>query len=164
MKQETFHLSTPAIRANCLAFISQLDDPYAVVTIKNKRETRSAAQHRLKWKWCGFLSKERAGDEGRDREGWNRFFKGKYMRALLLAQDEEFHEFFAQADRMLEAAPDDEAKQWAKRTFIDAIKTEWLNVANMSEFMTLIDRYCLTEFGVRLPVPDDLKYAYEGKP
>lgn len=163
MKQEVFHLSTPVIRANCLAHISQLDDPHAVVTIRNKKETRSAAQHRLKWQWMGFLAKERTGNEEWDREKWNRFFKGKYMRSLLLAQDEEYHEFFAQADRMLESAPDDTAKKWAKNTFIDAIKTEWLNVANMSEFMTMIDRYCITEFSLRLPVPDDLKYAYEGK-
>jgi hypothetical protein len=162
VKPQTFHLSTPAIRANCLAFISQLEDPHAIVTIKNKKETRSAAQHRLKWQWMAYIAKERAGNEGWDNETWNRFFKGKYMRGLLLAQDEEYHTFFAQADRMLENAPDDGARAWAKRTFIDAIKTEWLNVKGMSEFMTLIDRYCLTEFGLRLPVPDDLKYAYEG--
>ena len=64
MKPQTFHISTPAIRANCLAFISQLEDPHAIVTIKNKKETRSAAQHRLKWQWMGFIAKERAGNEG----------------------------------------------------------------------------------------------------
>ena len=83
------------------------------------------------------------------------------MRGLLLAQDEDFYRFFAQADRMLESAPDDEARAWAKRTFIDAIKTEWLNVKNMSEFMTMIDRYCLTDLGLRLPVPDDLKWSWK---
>lgn len=170
MKQETFHLSTPAIRANCLAFISQLDDPYAVVTIKNKKETRSSAQQRLKWQWCGFMAKEREGNEGRSREGWNAFLKARYLKGILVTQDEKYLEKFTEYEKTMgilrqyqgETEFDDTAKKYSFLFWSEGVKTEWLNVANMSEFMTLIDRYCLTEFGVRLPVPDDLKYAYEG--
>ncbi|HEC73136.1 MAG TPA: hypothetical protein ENI26_02050 [Methylophaga aminisulfidivorans] len=160
MNTETFHISTPVTRANCIAFISQIDDPNAIVVIKNKKETRSAAQLRLKWVWMGVLQKERAGFEGRNREGWNRYFKGKYIRPILLDQDEQYHEFFTNADRMLEQAPDDETRKWAINTFLDAIKTEWLNVKNMHEFMTLIDRYCTHQFQISLPVPNDLGWAY----
>lgn len=161
-KPITYHIDNDIIRANCVREVSMLPiGANKIVVIKDKKQTRSEAQHRLKWLWMGVLKKEREGHEGWDRDEWNRFFKGKFMRHLLLEQDEEFHEFFAQADRMLENAPDETARAWAKRTFIDAMKTEWLNVKNMSEFMTMIDRYCLTEFGLRLPVPDDLKWSWK---
>lgn len=169
MKAQTFHLSTPAIRANCLAFISQLEDPHAIVTIKNKKETRSAAQQRLKWQWCGFLAKERAGNEGRSREGWNAFLKARYLKGLLVAQDEKYLEKFVDYDQTMtiltryqgEAEFDHAAKKYSFLFWSEGVKTEWLNVKNMSEFMTLIDRYCLTEFGLRLPVPDDLKWSWK---
>lgn len=161
MSAETFQLRTPQIRANCLAFISQIDDPETLVVIKNKRETRTAAQHSLKWAWMGFLEKQRAGNEGWSRDRWNAYFKGKFIRSLLIEQDPEYHAFFTQADRVLESAPDEGARQWSKRTFLDAIKTEWLNVKNMAEFMTLIDRHCTFKYKIQLPVPDDLKWAIE---
>jgi hypothetical protein len=160
--QTAYHLETDEIRANCLREISMLPiKSNKMVVIKDKKQTRSEAQLRLKWMWCGFLAKERAGNEGRDREDWNRFFKGKFMRALLLEQDEEFHDFFTNADRLLESAADEENRNWAKKTIIDAMKTEWLNTKNMSEFMTSIDRHCQHRYSVQLPIPDDLKWAVE---
>lgn len=164
MKQLTYHLDTDLIKANCLKEIALLPiGANKLVVIKDKRKVRSEAQHRLKWVWMNCLAKERVGFEGWDSEGWNWRFKARFIKPLLLEQDEEYAAYFYRFNAMCEAVADNPVllKSYREDFWGEVIKTEWLHVKGMSELMTMIDRYCLTEFGLRLPVPDELKYAYE---
>lgn len=162
---ETFNLLTEQIKTNCLDYISSLKAGDYVVTIKDKKETRRAAQHRLKWLWMGFLAKELIGEgHGFDAQGWNAFFKEKYIKELLVAQDEKFVDEFARLRRKAIALKnglsyEDYIK--AKSDLWNEVKTEWLYVNEMIRFMELIEQYCTFELGVQLPIPDDLKWLYD---
>ena len=158
---QSFHLTSENIRHNCFDFIADVpvDEGY-LVTIKKASEKRTAAQSRLRWVWMGFLEKELIGEGvGRSKEDWNRYFKGKFLRGLLIAQDDEHANFYHDADRLLSGAND---KSFAKRVLLDNVRTEWLTTKNMSEFMGSIDKHCAYKLKINLPLPNDLKYLCEG--
>lgn len=161
--KETFNLKTQEIRQNCIDFLLALDgEKVYTVTIKDEAESRSAAQLRLKWKWMGFLAKEKAGEgEGLSAQGWNAFFKKMFIKQLLLAQDEDYAEVFADIREkaiLLKAGLSQEKYGKAEAAMWDEIKTEWLTVKNMKAYMDQINIYCTMSLGVVLPVPDDLKW------
>ncbi len=109
MNNQAFHLRTPEIRANCIAYISQLSDPDYVVTIKSANESRSDAQQRLRWVWFTQMAKELAGvGKGRTKKQWNLHYKHKYMKNLLIEQDEDFVQFFDRYEKTCDALRHDE--------------------------------------------------------
>lgn len=154
---KTFNVVTNDIKGLCLDYIQEKSDLNFVVTIKDKKEARSSAQLRLKWLWMHHLAKEGLG--GGSAEWWNRFFKGKFLRSILIQQDEDYAEFYKKADNLLSSSTD---TRFCKEVMIDSIKTEWLNVASMNSFMATIQLHCSIELAISLPVPDDLKWLQEG--
>ncbi len=159
-RTQSFYITSENIKHNCFDFIA--DKPVGegfLVTIKDKKETRSGAQNKLRWVWMTFLEKELMGQGvGRSKEDWNRYFKGKFLRGLLISQDEEYSEFYNQADALIYDAPNPD---FAKKVLLDNVHTEWLKVKNMAEFMDSIDRYCSYDLNIILPLPDDLKWLCE---
>jgi len=161
IKSQSFYITSDSIKDNCFDFIADVPvDKGYLVTIKKSTENRTLAQSRLRWVWMGFLEKELMGEGvGRNKEDWNRYFKGKFLRGLLIAQDDEYANFYHDADRLLSGSND---KGFAKRVLLDNVRTEWLTTKNMGEFMDSIDRHCAHELKINLPLPDDLKYLCEG--
>lgn len=153
-----FNLATEEAKTNCIALINGIQvGTDRQVIIREAKEVRSAAQHRLRWLWMAHLEKNRAGiGIGRDRQGWNRFFKGKFMREILIAQDEEFAKYYINADELISGSPDE---RWAKKVMLNAIKTEWFTVKSMCDYLDVIDKYCINTMQVQLPVPADLEWA-----
>jgi hypothetical protein len=151
----TYRITSDKIKQNCFDEVKIGD----VVTIKDEKETRSKAQHRLKWIWMSFIAKEKMGEGiGRSTEDWNRYFKGKFMRALLIEQDEEYAAFYKNADTLLTTSRN---TKFAKELLIDSIKTEWLTVKNMKAFMDMISIYASMDLALTLPTPEDLKWLNE---
>lgn len=162
MKTTTFHIVSEDIKQNCLTHIEHHVEIGHLVTIKDAKETRNAAQLRLKWLWMGFLAKELVGEGiGRNAEDWNRFFKGKFLRAILIAQDEEYAEFYRKADELIFCCSAPSNIKFAKEVLLESIKTEWLNKASMSVFMGVILLHCSMQLSVTLPVPEDLMWLYD---
>ncbi|RKZ95336.1 MAG: hypothetical protein DRQ40_03870 [Gammaproteobacteria bacterium] len=158
---ESFVLLNNDVKMNCIRYITGLavgDDN--IVLVKKYKETRSGAQLRLKWLWMGQIAKERAGfGIGRDLKGWNRYFKALYMRELLIAQDEDFVEFYKNSDELVAAAPTKNLAKFARAQITNSLQTEWLNVKSMSEYMNLIDQFCIKEWQLVLATPNDLEWA-----
>ncbi len=164
MTNQTFSLRTDEIRANCIAFISQLESGKNwVVSIKSEKEARSDAQNRLRWLWFGFMEKELAGvGKGRTREQWNMYYKHKYMRELLIAQDEDFVAFFDNYDDTcdrLKGSP--LLAEYQKQWWECVARTEYMNTKTFSEWMNLVDNDARETYGLVLPVPDDLMWLRE---
>ena len=155
---KTYYITSDKIKQNCIDEIQAREHGY-VVTIKEESEARSKAQLRLKWLWMAFIAKEKAGEgEGKSVEGWNRYFKGKFMRSLLIRQDEEYAEFYKKADELLSTSRN---RRFAKEILIDSIKTEWLTVKSMAVLMNAIMIHASMDLALTLPIPDDLKWLNE---
>lgn len=163
MNPITFHLTTTDIRKNACAFVSQLECGQGhIVTIKNEKEARNAAQSRLRWVWMTQLEKELAGvGKGRDKDQWNLFFKHKYMRTLLIEQDEDYVPFFHNYDDMCGALADKKPllDDYKVQYWRDFVKTEWLNVKMFSRYLDTIEKYVFDKYQVVLVTPDDLGWA-----
>ena len=58
----SFILNSPAVVSNCMEAVANAGiNGNIIVTLKDEKETRSGAQHRLRWLWMGFLEKELSG-------------------------------------------------------------------------------------------------------
>lgn len=151
----TYRITDEKIKQNCIDEIQGLEDGY-VVTIKKESESRNAAQHSLKWIWMRHIAKDKAGvGKGRDAEDWNRYYKGRFMRELLISQDQDYAQFYKDADELILDARN---KVFAKKRVLDTIKTEWLTVANMAAFMDMITIHCSMDLGVALPMPKQYEW------
>ena len=160
-------ISTDEARRNCILDIESLDtEGRRVVTIMDQKEARSAAQSRLRWLWAGQAAKDLAGvGKGRDKEQWNLYWKHRFMKPLLIAQDEDFAIFFEDHDDHCVLIKDHPAVLQDYQTqFWELIaQTEKMNVKTFSEFLDTIDRFMLHEYGLRLDTPADLKYIINGE-
>ena len=151
----TYRIANERIKKNCIEEIQGLEVGY-VVTIKKESESRSSAQHSLKWIWMRHIAKDKTGEgKGRDAEDWNRYFKGKFMRELLISQDQDYAEFYKDSDELILDARN---KVFAKKRVLDSIKTEWLTVKNMAAFMDMITIHCSMDLGVSLPMPAQFEW------
>ncbi len=183
MDDATFCITSEEQRLHVLDAIADIKlEENVLVMIKTEKETRSKAQHRLKWMQMGFLAKEKAGEgRGWNAEEWNRVFKGMFIRKLLISQDEQYVDFYNRADMVLEQLerlPEfyddigfhgrelagyintvDKLISFSKTIYLDYIKTEWLTVKNMHKFMEQLDEYCLHKLYIQLPIPEDLKWV-----
>lgn len=163
----SFCLTSEDIRDNCFSCIAEKPaDGSILVVIKNKKESRSGAQKRLKFLWMCFLAKEKAGEgDGLDTAGWNAFFKEKFIKAILIAQDDKYVETFAKIRRKaiaLKAGLSHEEYMDAKVELWNEVETLWLTVKSMAKFMEQIDKYCSYKLGVALPLPSNLGWLCEG--
>lgn len=161
MKQ-AFHIVNQHIKQNCLVHIQSLDESAGmVVTIASEQETRSKAQHRLKWVWMGQLARELAGvGLGRDSEQWNNHFKVRLMPSILLEQNEDTHDLvnrLRKTWKLLKNAGEDELS--CDQIIGGVLKTEDLTVKSMTTFMSKMDAIALERYGVKLITPDDLRWA-----
>jgi len=156
-KPATFYVVNDEVMDNCFNAIRDMaGEGDCIVSIKTGKEKRSEAQHRLKWLWMGHLEKTLSGEgEGWDRKRWNDFFKKKFMKEILIAQDEDYASVFKRISMLIQEATD---KRLVERLALNVLKTEDFTVKSMSDYLDCVDKYCVTKLKVTLPVPEDLKY------
>jgi hypothetical protein len=136
-----------------------IDGSY-VVTIAQKKETRSQAQSRLRWLWMTQLEKQLIGEGvGRTKEQWNSFFKIRFMKAILVEMDADYADFFDKIGNMYRSAitahSDYQHKLFLEQVVGESIRTEWLKTNGMTQFLNQIDEWCISR-GIRLVTPQDL--------
>lgn len=161
---QAFHLTNSDVMNNCInevinAFQSGKEH---VVTIKNAKESRSDAQHRLRWLWFTQLERQLAGvGKGRDKEQWNLFFKAKFLRSILIEQDESYVRMFNDYDAICEILKPFEQHLKAYKTSFwgEEVKTKKLSVKSMARWLDSLDKYVTFEYQVTLITPDDLGWV-----
>lgn len=166
MKSQSWHLTTPQVRGNCIAFISNLPtDENFVVTIKTEHESRSDAQSRLRWLWMAQLEKELAGKgKGRDRMQWNLFFKHRFMCQILIAQDEDYQKFFDDYHETCDLLRGNKKllENYQCDFWEHIARTDMFKVKSMAEWLLCIDKYCIEELHITLKTPDELINIIKG--
>ena len=160
---DTYFLINPDVLNNCVTAISEAfesGEDY-IVTIKNAKESRSGAQHRLRWLWFSQLEKELAGiGKGRGRQEWNLYFKHKYVPVILIEQDDGYFDVFGHYKTTCKAIINDELRDKYKYQFWDrVISTKDMSVKSMARWLDSVDKYVTSKYQIILVTPDDLKWA-----
>lgn len=126
-----------------------------VVEIKPEAKDRSKAQNRLYWKWLHEIHRK----TGNDEDQLHFEFKKKFLIGILKRDDKEYAEMCL----AISALKQSESEQY--RAIADGViretSTTRMNTAQFTNYLQLIEAFALKEFGMVLPVPDDLKYALE---
>ena len=126
-----------------------------VVEIRPESKDRSKAQNRLYWKWLHEIHKK----TGNDEDQLHFEFKKKFLIGILKRDDDEY----AAMCLAITALKQSESEQFEAiaNGVIRETSTTRMNTNQFTTYLQLIEAFALKEFGMVLPVPDDLKYALE---
>ena len=124
-----------------------------VVEIRPESKDRSKAQNRLYWKWLHEIHRK----TGNDEDQLHFEFKKKFLIGILKRDDDEY----AAMCLAISALKKSESEQFEAiaNGVIRETSTTRMNTAQFTEYLNLIEAFALKEFGMVLPVPDDLKYV-----
>lgn len=100
------------------------------VEITRKTKGRSLSQNALYWRWQGELVKLLVDYTGHDKDWFHEFFMKKFLEPK---RTEIFGEM------------------------VERYTTTGLTVREMCEYMDQIDRFCISELGISLPVPAEMQ-------
>ena len=123
-----------------------------VVEIRPETRDRSKAQNRLYWKWLHEIHRK----TGNDEDQLHFEFKKKFLIGILKRDDKDY----ADMCLAISALKQSESEQYEAiaNGVIRETSTTRMNTAQFTEYLNLIEAFALKEFGLVLPVPDDLKY------
>lgn len=126
-----------------------------VVEIRPESRDRSKAQNRLYWKWLHEIHRK----TGNDEDQLHFEFKKKFLIGILKRDDDDY----AAMCLAISALKKSESEQFEAiaNGVIRETSTTRMNTAQFTTYLQLIEAFALKEFGLVLPVPDDLKYALE---
>jgi len=126
-----------------------------VVEIKPESKDRSKAQNRLYWMWLHLIYKK----TGNEEDQLHFEFKKKFLINILRRDDESYAEMCLAISNLKQS----ESEQY--RAIADGViretSTTRMNTSQFTNYLNLIEAFALKEFGMVLPVPDDLKYVME---
>ena len=126
-----------------------------VVRIDQKQDDRSTAQNRLYWMWLGQIEKK----NGTHKDQLHFEFKKKFLVFIYRRDDQEFAET-CKAIAMLKQNECEEYRVIAEQV-IRLCSTTKLSVKQMTEYLNCVHDFTVTQLGIHLTVPDDLKWCYE---
>ena len=126
-----------------------------VVEIRPESKDRSKAQNRLYWKWLHEIHRK----TGNDEDQLHFEFKKKFLIGILKRDDKDY----ADMCLAISALKQSESEQFEAiaNGVIRETSTTRMDTKQFTEYLNLIEAFALKEFGLALPVPDDLKYALE---
>lgn len=127
-----------------------------IVNITDKKEQRSLAQNRLYWMWVTQIAK-RFGD---DKDGVHFDCKRRFLIKIYRRDDPEYA---ATCDAVLTFKNMGEPERYrlVADLVIDSTSTTDATVEQMTEYLNDIFVFYYKQ-GLRLSVPEDLKWAAEG--
>ena len=104
-----------------------------VITIEAEKKRRTLSQNNLMWMWIDTICKMCGDERGYTKDEMARIFKQKFLVPnVVTLNGEEFIEY----------------------------STKKLSKKEMSEYMNHIEMFAAQEFGVFVPVPEDLQRNY----
>lgn len=133
-----------ADRRRLVAFLQGLDlSKPRKVAITEVRSRRSDAQNRLLWQWNGLIQQHLRDSFGQ------------------VASTEEWHEILVAKLWPAEVRPVELPD--GTRYRVGRAKTRGFTIAQMTEYLELLDAYCAEYLGLQLPHPEDLMMAIYGE-
>lgn len=140
MKSTTFTISNEQARERACEVINSIPiDPLHEVVIKEKKANRSLAQNSLLHRWMSEVSQQIMATHGKfySPEHWKWYFKDMFLG--------------------------NESIAFKNKTITQLKSTSKLKVGPFAEFLTTIDRYCITEMGICLSQPEDIYQEAMGR-
>lgn len=125
------------------------------VVIDRKQDDRSTAQNRLYWMWLGQIEKK----TGQDKDSLHYEFKKRFLIYIYRRDDQQFAEMCHAIAKVKQSEPD-EYKAIGEQV-IRLCSTTKLSVKQMTEYLNYVHDFAVTQLGVHLTVPDDLKWCYQ---
>lgn len=149
---------TDAVRlGNAISAIRLLPtDGSKEVIIREFKNNRSAAQQGLQWMWNTDISSQ----TGETKEEVHERCKASWLKPILIRDDPEFSELIATLRELYSLGEEKKAEYLAKFVIKEASTTK-LNVAQMAEYLTCVEREH-TALGIVLRFPDDYRLAVGG--
>ncbi|MCO8044970.1 recombination protein NinB [Acinetobacter bohemicus] len=125
------------------------------VVIDQKQDDRSTAQNRLMWMWLGQIEKK----TGTDKDQLHYEFKKKFLIYIYRRDDQDFAEMCHAIAKVKQSEPDE--YETIGKQVIRLCSTTKLSVKQMTEYLNYVHDFAVTQLGVHLTVPDDLKWCYQ---
>ena len=107
------------------------------------------------WLQLHFVEKQ----TGQDADSLHEIVKGKFVTKILMRDREGFAEM-VEAIRHLKAIGSKEYESIAAGVY-KLISTTILDTKQFTDYLKLVEAYMLSELGIMVPVPDDLKYLIQ---
>lgn len=126
-----------------------------VVKIAPQTKNRTNDQNSLYWLQLKFVEEQ----TGQDADSIHEIVKNKYVTKILMRDREGFAEM-VEAIRHLKAIGSDEYESIAEGVY-RLISTTILDTKQFTDYLRLVEAHMLSELGIMVPVPDDLKYVLE---
>lgn len=152
-KKEVFNVRTQPIKDDCLDRISNI--PYGkgfTVSIETEKEKRNNDQNALYWAWLTYLVGSGIG--GYTKDGWHNFFKAKFLRNLLIAQNKDWITHYQNCDLVYQNS---NYKAAVKTLVLNTVSTTDLSVKSMSQYLKSIDEFALDK-SVTFPINNEYEY------
>lgn len=125
------------------------------VVIDQKQDDRSTAQNRLYWMWLGQIERK----NGTDKDQLHYEFKKKFLIYIYRRDDQDFAEMCHAIAKVKQSEPDE--YETIGKQVIRLCSTTKLSVKQMTEYLNYVHDFAVTQLGVHLTVPDDLKWCYQ---
>ena len=124
------------------------------VVIDQKQDDRSTAQNRLYWMWLGQIERK----NGTDKDQLHYEFKKKFLIYIYRRDDQDFAEMCDSIAKVKQSEPDE--YETIGKQVIRLCSTTKLSVKQMTEYLNYVHDFAVTQLGVHLTVPDDLKWCW----
>lgn len=124
------------------------------VVIDQKQDDRSTAQNRLYWMWLGQIERK----NGTDKDELHYEFKKKFLIYIYRRDDQDFAEMCHAIAKVKQSEPDE--YETIGKQVIRLCSTTKLSVKQMTEYLNYVHDFAVTQLGVFLTVPDDLKWCW----
>jgi len=125
------------------------------VVIDQKQDDRSTAQNRLMWMWYGQIEKK----TGQDKDSLHYEFKKRFLIYIYRRDDQEFAEMCKAIAKVKQSEPDE--YETIGKQVIRLCSTTKATVKQMTEYLNCVHDFTVTQLGIHLTVPDDLKWCYQ---
>ncbi|MBK0409621.1 hypothetical protein JEO87_03675 [Acinetobacter pittii] len=138
-----------------------------IVRINQKADDRSAAQNRLYWAWLEQIRLK----TGNSKNQTHLFFKKKYLSRIYVESRQETAEKYYALQNFKDVIQSfDGAKrlqlekdyQQLVHTFIkDHLQSRKATIKEFTKYLDKINIYAHRDLGIKLTIPDDLKWCYQ---
>lgn len=156
MRQE-FVVTDKKVRFRAYEAVKAItSDPVMKVTITEYKKNRSAAQNSLYWAWLTDCQDTTCNEHaGKTKDDWHLEFKEKSLLNIFLKDENKIYAKLLGALYQIKVDFGSDAYELQYEFIIDKLSTTEANVAQFTEYLTDIERFCHS-VGIYLRTDSDM--------
>jgi hypothetical protein len=163
MKQE-FIVTDKQVRFKAYEAVKAItQNPVMKVTITEYKKNRSAAQNSLYWAWLTDCENTACNEHaGKTKDDWHLEFKEKSLLNIFLKDETKIYARLLGALYQIKVDFGSDAYDLQYKFIIEKLSTTEANVAQFTEYLTDIERFCHS-VGIQLRTDSDMYRQAMGK-